>query len=100
MLARKPMTKDGRYVGAPPRFDTPAKIPTLRRWLKKLALEGEPGRFWYENSSEAVLRYVGGDVAEARKFVAPARDLQPQAKVDTNSTLALRVGAVQGRAAH
>lgn len=92
VLARKPM-KDGRYVGAPPRFDTPAKVPTLRRWLKKLALEGEPGRFWYENSSEAILRYVGGDVAEARKLVALMAIYSPQAKVDGNTTMALRAWA-------
>lgn len=86
-LARSP---DGTYLGAPEKFNTPGKIPTLRKWLMKLTKEGEAGRFWYENSSKAVLRMVGGDVQEARRFVALLAIYSPQAKVDTNSTFALR----------
>jgi hypothetical protein len=81
---------DGKYLGAPEKFNTPGKIPHLRKWLSKLTKEGEAGRFWYENSSKAVLRMVGGDVQEARKFVALLAIYSPQAKVDTNSTFALR----------
>jgi hypothetical protein len=82
--------KAGRYVGAPKKFNTPHKIPTLRKILMSLTLEGERGRFWYERSSEEILRMVGGDVKEARKFVALLAIYSPQAKVDTNSTFALR----------
>lgn len=85
--------KDGKYVGAPAKFNTPGKIPTLRKILRQLADEGAPGRYWYENSSREVLKMVGGDVQEARKFVALLAIYSPQAKVDANSTFALRAWA-------
>lgn len=85
--------KNGKYLGAPAKFDTPGKIPTLRKILRQLAEEGAPGRYWYENSSREVLKMVGGDVNEARKFVALLAIYSPQAKVDANSTFALRAWA-------
>jgi hypothetical protein len=85
--------KDGKYLGAPEKFNTPGKIPTLRKILRQLADEGAPGRYWYENSSREVLKMVGGDVNEARKFVALLAIYSPQAKVDANSTFALRAWA-------
>jgi hypothetical protein len=92
VVTKLPM-KNGKYVGAPPKYDTPAKIATLRRNLRKLTKEGEAGRYWYENSSSEVLKMVGGDVQEARKFVALLSIYSPQAKVDANSTFALRAWA-------
>ena len=85
--------KDGKYLGAPEKFNTPGKIPTLRKILRQLADEGAPGRYWYENSGKEVLKMVGGDVNEARKFVALLAIYSPQAKVDANSTFALRAWA-------
>ena len=85
--------KDGKYVGAPEKFNTPGKIPTLRKLLRQLADEGAPGRYWYENSGKEVLKMVGGDMQEARKFVALLAIYSPQAKVDANSTFALRAWA-------
>ena len=93
MVTEKLPMKDGKYLGAPEKFNTPAKIPTLRKWLKQLADEGAPGRYWYENSGREVLKMVGGDVQEARKFVALLAIYSPQAKVDANSTFALRAWA-------
>lgn len=92
VIDKLPM-KDGKYVGAPEKFNTPAKIPTLRKLLRQLTLEGERGRYWYENSSREVLQMVGGNVQEARKFVALLAIYSPQAKVDANSTFALRAWA-------
>ncbi len=92
VIDKLPM-KDGKYIGAPEKFDTPAKITHLRKWLTQLTKEGERGRYWYENSSHAVLQMVGHDVNEARKFVALLAIYSPQAKVDTNSTFALRAWA-------
>jgi hypothetical protein len=85
--------KNGKYLGAPEKFNTPGKIPTLRKILRQLADEGAPGRYWYENSGKEVLKMVGGDVNEARKFVALLAIYSPQAKVDANSTFALRAWA-------
>jgi len=98
VLDRKPM-KAGKYIGAPAKYDSPSKITHLRRWMRQLADEGSPGRFWYENSSRAILNFVGGDVQEARKFVALLAIYSPQAKVDTNSTFALRAWS-QYKAGH
>jgi hypothetical protein len=85
--------KDGKYVGAPLKYNTPGKIAALRKNLRKLTKEGEAGRYWYENSSRAILRMTGGNVQEARKFVALLAIYSPQAKVDANSTFALRAWA-------
>jgi hypothetical protein len=92
VLDKLPM-RNGIYLGAPPKYDTPAKIGTLRRKLRQLADEGSEGRLWYENSGKEVLKMVGGDVQEARKFVALLAIYSPQAKVDANSTFALRAWA-------
>jgi ADP-Ribosyltransferase in polyvalent proteins len=86
-------TRAGQYVGAPDQYNTPAKLPKLRRLLHQLAREGEPGRFWYERSGEAILGMVGHDREEARKFISLLAIYSPQAKVDANSTFALRAWA-------
>lgn len=92
VLRSKPM-KDGKYLGAPEKYNTKESIGRLRRILRKLANEGALGRHWYENSSREVLRAAGGDVNEARKFVALLAIYSPQAKVDTNTTFAIRAWA-------
>ena len=92
VIRQLPM-KDGKYVGAPEKYNTPAKIPSLRRRLRNLALEGEYGKFWYEDSGRAILQYAGNDINEARKFVALLSIYSPQAKVDANGTFALRAWA-------
>jgi hypothetical protein len=92
VVNKMPM-KDGKYIGAPEKFNTPGKITTLRKMLRSLTDEGAPGRFWYENSGREVLKMVGGDVDEARRFVALLAIYSPQAKVDANSTFALRAWA-------
>jgi hypothetical protein len=83
----------GQYIGAPEAYNTPAKIPHLRRLFAQLAKEGEPGKMWYERSGEAVLAMVGHDREEARKFISLLAIYSPQAKVDANSTFALRAWA-------
>jgi hypothetical protein len=92
-VVAKNAMKNGKYIGAPEKFNTPQKLPHFRKMMMDLTLEGERGRYWYERSSEEVLRMVGGDVNEARKFVALLAIYSPQAKVDTNSTFALRAWA-------
>lgn len=68
-IGHKRRGTDGSYVGAPDWISSPASLAVLRRKLKSLAEEGESGRFWYERSSKAVLDLVGGDKADAEKFV-------------------------------
>jgi hypothetical protein len=92
VVKQMPM-KDGKYVGAPEKYNTPAKITTLRKSLENLAKEGERGRYWYESSSRAILAMTKGNIEEAKKFVAILSIYSPQAKVDANSTFALRAWA-------
>jgi len=92
VISQLPM-KDGKYVGAPEKYNAPAKIPSLRRRLRNLAQEGEYGKFWYEDSGKAILQYTGNNINEARKFVALLSIYSSQAKVDANGTFALRAWA-------
>jgi len=85
-----PKDRDGRYVGAPPRFSTARTIGRLRAQLKALALEGESGRFWYEESSEAILDFAGGNVDDADLMAKLLAIYSPQARVDSNTTFAIR----------
>ena len=80
----------GRYVGAPDWIGgSPAKLKQLRTKLRQLALEGEDGKMWYENSSRAILDIVNGDVDEAEKIVALIAIYSPNATVPANMAMAL-----------
>lgn len=85
--------RNGKFVGASTANDTEAKRDDWRKVFSDLALEGERGRFWYENSGAAVLEMTGGDVKEAKKFIALLAIYSPQAKVVANATFALRAWA-------
>ena len=79
----------GRYVGAPDWVGSdPAKLRSLRKMLRKLALEGDRGRYWYERSSKAILEAVDGDIVEAEKLVALIAIYSPTATVPANTSMA------------
>lgn len=92
VLKKKPM-KDGKYVGAPAVANTPGKITAWRKKLKSLAEEGSYGKDWYHDSAKAVLEFVDGNLEDARAFIALLSIYSPQAKVDANTTFALRAWA-------
>jgi hypothetical protein len=79
----------GQYIGAPRGVDSPQKLAALRKSLEGLSREGEPGRFWYENSSRAILNAVHGDKDEADKLAQLIAVFSPQTKVAPNLTHAL-----------
>lgn len=81
---------DGTLLGAPAKYNTERKMKPLRELLKKLALEGEPGRFWYEQSSQDIMDFVGGDKEEADLFAKLLAIYSPQMKVGANTTVALK----------
>ena len=85
--------RDGKFVGASQLNNTPESREEWRKTFSQLALEGERGRFWYENSGAAVLEMTGGDIKEAKKFIALLAIYSPQAKVASNATFALRAWA-------
>ena len=86
-------SRAGQYIGAPEQFNTPAKVPRLRRLFKQLASEGEPGRHWYERSGRAVLEMTNYNRKEAEKLVKLLAIYSPQAKVGANTTFALKAWA-------
>ena len=77
----------GQYIGAPKGIDTPQKLGALRRKMKVLAAEGEPGRFWYERSGKAVLNALGGNKEDADKLVQAIAITSAQTGVDLNCLL-------------
>lgn len=83
--------ESGRYVGSPDWVgSSPQQLVNLRKKLKKLAQEGTPGRFWYEQSSKAILELAGGDKAEAERIVSLIAIYSPNATVPANTSMALR----------
>ena len=89
-VAHKREKESGRYVGAPDWVgNSPAQLAKLRFKLRKLAKEGEAGRYWYEDSSRAILEMTGGDKVEAEKIVSLIAIYSPNATVSANTTMAL-----------
>jgi hypothetical protein len=81
----------GRYVGAPAWIGgSSAKLGQLRQTLKKLAIEGEKGRYWYERSSRAILKIAQGDKDKAEVLVKLIAIYSPANKVPHNATAALK----------
>ena len=83
----------GQYVGLPEGIDAPRKYRDLMDRLEGLAKEGEAGRFWYERSSEEILRIVGGNVNDAEILVAFIAAYSPQNRVYPNWGQAIRAYA-------
>lgn len=83
-------TTAGEYVGAPDWVGkSPQNIAALRGKLRKLAVDGTVGRFWYEQSSRSILKFVGGDKVDAERFVALIAIYSPNNAVPGNTTAAL-----------
>lgn len=80
----------GRYVGAPDWVgSSTAEVAKLYKKVKGMAIEGESGKLWYEKSSKAVLDLVGGDKAEAEKFVGLLAIYSQGTEVGVNTGFAL-----------
>lgn len=83
-------TKDGKLLGVPEDVRTIAQWRDRHNFVKQLVEEGAAGRFWYENSGDAVLMMMGGNFVEAERFVQLLAIYSPQAKVDVNTIMAVR----------
>lgn len=83
------MRKDGTWVGGPDNIKGYDGIRKLRERLLQLAKEGEPGRFWYERSSKAILKLAQGDKVEAEKIAALIAIYSPLASVSSNTAKAI-----------
>lgn len=60
------------------------KYATLKGFVKQLAQEGEPARYWYEQSGQALLDITDGDVDQAKKLLSIIAITSPQMDVKTN----------------
>jgi hypothetical protein len=88
-IGHKREASTGRYVGAPDWVgDSPQRLTALRKKLKKLAVEGEVGRYWYENSSQAVMDMTGNKT-DAEKFVGLLAIYSAHSTVSANTSKAL-----------
>ena len=88
-IGHKREASTGRYVGAPDWVgDSPQRLTALRKKLKKLAIEGEVGRYWYENSSQAVMDMTGNK-KDAEKFVGLLAIYSAHSTVAANTSKAL-----------
>ena len=79
-----------KIVGAPSGVDNQRKVGALRRKIKKLVAAGEKNRFWYEESSKAILDVTNNDINDADKLAQVIAITSPQTNVDTNFTFALQ----------
>jgi lysozyme len=82
--------KDGTYVGFSKSIDTPQKMTKLINSIEGFAKEGEKGRMWYENSSEAILKATGGDAKEAEILAQIIAVTSQSTGVKTNTGFALK----------
>jgi hypothetical protein len=89
-VGHKRVANSGRYVGAPDWVgSSPQQLANLRKKLFGLAKEGEAGKYWYENSSKAILELAGGDKKEAEKIVGLIAIYSPNNTVPGNTSMAL-----------
>lgn len=80
----------GQYVGAPEGVTTPQALGALRRKITGLTREGEVGRFWYEQSGQALLDYTNGDKKEADLLAQAIAITSPGTPVSTNMVYAIQ----------
>jgi hypothetical protein len=83
-----------RYPGAPPNVTSPQALGALRRDIFDLAQEGQPGRYFYENSGRAIGDVSGvvpgGDLTRASKLAEGIGITSPSAPVPANTDFAVR----------
>jgi hypothetical protein len=79
----------GRYVGSPG-VNTPQALQAMRKRLESLAQEGSGGRYWYEESSDAIMVAVGGDRAAASQVAGILALYSPSTGVRVNTTNAMK----------
>lgn len=87
--------RKGRAIGSPKlegseEWLTKSEVQKLKRLLKKSVASGEGGRYWYERSSDMILKLTGGNVTEAERIVQLIAVFSPQNKVQPNLDAALK----------
>ena len=83
-------TKGGKFLGTPEWVKTARDLGKLRTLLRKLTKEGNPGRYWYEDSALEALRITNGDYVQAEKFIGLLAIYSPQTGVFPNTGFAIK----------
>lgn len=78
------LAQNKEMVGAPPTINTLEARQKLVDKFEQMALEGEAGRFWYDDSAKAFLSAAGGDHLAAMKMAALAAVYSPKTPVPDN----------------
>ena len=81
---KKPEKKDKPSYQITPASLSNQKYGAIKGFVKELAKEGEPARFWYEQSGKALLDITGGNKEEAKKLLSIIAITSPQMDVSTN----------------
>jgi len=88
------VTSTGKIRGAPQWInDSPAPkraMVKLYRLLRNRIAEGMKGRYWYEESAQAVMRITKGNLNDAEKFTQLLAIYSPQANVQVNTYFAVK----------
>ena len=85
-----PTDKSGKYLGAPEWVKSRGDLNRMRADLRKFLNEGLVGRFWYEKSAQAVMKFVGNDLVKAEKFIQLLAIYSPNSNVWVNTIQAVR----------
>ena len=75
---------EGESFQLKPKSLSNQKYATLKGFVEQLTKEGEPARYWYEQSGQALLDITDGDVEQAKKLLSIIAITSPQMDVKTN----------------
>ena len=62
----------------------------MRKLLRQFVFEGESGRFWYEDTARAVMKFVRGNIKNADKFCQLLAIYSPQTGIGPNAGFAVK----------
>ena len=85
-----PVTKDGKYLGAPQWVKSKADIAKLSRHLRARTREGVIGRHWYSQSTKSIVEAANGNLQDAVSIINLLAIYSPQANIYTNVLFALK----------
>lgn len=76
--------------GRPPQVNSPQAVASLRRMLRDLAIEGENGRTWHEDSSREIMAMYNNDKVKAEILAKLIAVFSPRTQVGGDIMFALQ----------
>ncbi|NBK21752.1 MAG: hypothetical protein EOM68_06980, partial [Spirochaetia bacterium] len=87
------ITSTGVIKGAPEWVKNRKDFNRMMHDMRKYLHEGASGRYWYEESAEAVWKMMRGDSDKAKKFIQLLAIYSPNNNVPNNTLMAIRAYA-------